>query len=124
MAARKQVAEKERGRAPVALRGCLIRLKNPPKDASALAVVLSNNVQNEISSFVLIAPLVRVRSRMNAPFAVDLGRREGMRDLHAARCDWVMRLPVAEIKNIERSSFGADVLDRLDSALRVALALH
>ncbi len=60
---------------------------------------------------------------MKAPFAVDLGRGEGLRALHCARCDWVTRTAAANIRKIERASVSSELEAEIDQALGIALGL-
>lgn len=104
-----------------ARRGSLITTKEPLCDSSNLAIVVSNDLQNELSEYLLVVPLQRRVSRLNAPFAVDLGRADGLRDLHTARCDWLARVRQGEVATIERARFPDSLLQKLEDALRVAL---
>lgn len=99
-------------------RGSLVRLQG-----DATAVVVCNDIQCDASSFVLVVPLERRRSRLMAPFAVDMGRSEGFRELHTARADWVMRVSKNEITAIERAKMTDDVMSRIDKALKIALGI-
>jgi mRNA-degrading endonuclease toxin of MazEF toxin-antitoxin module len=90
---------------------------------SALGIVVSNNLQNEHSAFLLVVPLEKRKARLKAPFAVDLGRAEGLRALHCARCDWVTRTASSNIRKIERAGVSAALVRELDQALEVALSL-
>ena len=103
-------------------RGSIVKLKKPVSD-SRLAIVVSNEVQNDIDNCVSVVPLVRSVSRLKAPFAVDLGRKEGMRELHSARCDRVHTTPYSNIKTIERATVTKKVVQRLDKALAVSLGI-
>ncbi len=104
-------------------RGSLVCLSRVLSGASALAIVVSNDVQNEASPYVLVVPVQRRRARLRAPFAVDLGRGEGFRDLHTARCDWATRVAKREIKALERASLPQRVIEKIDQALMAALGL-
>ena len=108
----------------VAQRGSLITVKTPLCDSSNFAIVVSNDLQNELSDFLLVVPLQRRVSRLNAPFAVDLGRGEGLRDLHTARCDWLSRMRRSEIASIERAQLSDRVMVRFEGALKVALGFR
>jgi hypothetical protein len=105
------------------LRGSLVSLKHPPAGASSLAIVVSNDVQNDSSPYLLIVPLQKRASRLKAPFAVDLGKQEGLKQLHAARCDWLTRVNNTEVKQINRARFSTGILDQLDAALCAALGI-
>lgn len=107
-----------------ARRGSLITVKEPLCDSSNLAIVVSNDLQNELSGFVLVVPLQRRVSRLHAPFAVDLGRGEGLRDLHTARCDWLARIRCSEIASIERAQVSDRVMSQFEGALKVALGFR
>lgn len=109
---------------PRAQRGSLVALKDHPEGASELAIVVSNDIQNEASDYLLVVPLQRRASRLKAPFAVDLGRSEGMRDLHSARCDWITRVPTSQVERIERARVSINVLEQLDPAIKVALQVN
>ena len=106
-----------------AQRGSLVCLRHPPEGCSELAVIVSNDIQNEVSCYVLAVPLQRRVSRLRAPFAVDMGRDEGLRELHVARADWLTRITSSDIKSIERASFPEATLSRLELALKAALSL-
>ncbi len=118
-------AEMERSAELVVQRGSLVSFRNSLiNDSANLAIVVSNNLQNELSEFLLVVPLQRQVSRLNAPFAVDLGRKEGLRALHVARCDWVSRIQRSEVERIERAAFSDSVLDALELGLKVALGFR
>lgn len=102
-------------------RGSLVALKKGIHSSTKLAVVVSNDIQNEVSDYYLVVPLEKRTSRLKAPFSVDLGRSEGLRDLHTARCDWVTRISSKELTKIERASFSKPTIEKLDLALKVAL---
>ena len=104
-------------------RGSLVLLKKVLTGATSQAIVVSNDIQNESSDFILVVPLQRRTSRLKAPFAVDLGRDDGFRELHAARCDWVSKIAVNKIIAIERASISEELLEKLDHSLAVALSL-
>jgi len=116
---RKQATDLQIG--PRVQRGSLITLKRPLVKGSNLAVVVSNDIQNSNSDYILVVPLQRRASRLRAPFAVDLGRSDGLRDLHSARCDWVTRIQQKQVKTLERASFPNRVMKRFEEALSVAL---
>ncbi len=107
-----------------ARRGSLITVKEPLCDSSNLAVVVSNDLQNELSEFLLVVPLQRRVSRLHAPFAIDLGRSEGLRDLHTARCDWLARISRSEVASIERAQVSDHVMSQFEDALKVALGFR
>ena len=98
--------------------GSVVKLKRKLK-GSSLGIVVSNDVQNEYSDTLLIAPLERRKSRLNAPFAVDVGRKDGFRDLHSLRCDWVSAVSTRDIVSIERARVGEGVIQKLKHALAV-----
>jgi len=104
-------------------RGALVKLKRRAKRGYEFAVVVSNDIQNELSDYVLVAPLERRAARLRAPFAVDIGRREGLRDLHTIRCDWVTRVQLGEVQSVERAQAPDRVVAQLETALKVALNL-
>jgi len=104
-------------------RGSLVALKKTVSDASEFVVVISNNIQNQSSEYLSVVPLQRRVSRLKAPFAVDLGREVGLRDLHVARCDWVMRVQQSDIKQILRAEMPDKIMQALSEALRVSLDL-
>ena len=110
--------------APAVQRGSLVLLKKKLESGSNMVVIVSNDFQNEASDYLLAIPLERRAARLKAPFSVDLGRADGMRDLHTARCDWVTRIKKNQIKNIERASFSEAVLRRLEEGLKVALGFR
>ncbi len=105
-------------------RGSLITVKSSSNPSLQRAIVMSNNFQNEMSDFIVVVPLERRVSRLHAPFAVDLGRSEGLRELHTARCDWVTTIEQHEINSIERARFSDGVLSQLEHALRSALGFR
>lgn len=108
----------------VPLRGSVVRLNRSLDTALSLAVIVSNDVQNEMSSFVLVVPLERRISRLAAPFAVDLGRNDGLRNLHTARCDWLTRVRRSEISSVERGPLSTEVMAKIEHGLRVSLGLR
>lgn len=107
---------------PTAQRGSLVVLKQPLFDQADLAIVISNDIQNREADYLAIVPLQRRTSRLEAPFAVDLGRGEGFRELYTARCDWLTRIWRGDLKSIERSQVGEFVMHKLERAISVALA--
>jgi mRNA-degrading endonuclease toxin of MazEF toxin-antitoxin module len=108
---------------PNVSRGSLVRLKPAGGYPAELAIVVSNDVQNEKSSKIVLVPLERRNARLNAPFAVDLGRAEGLRDLHAARCDWLFTANKSAVERIERAQLPRELFSELDAAIRVALSV-
>ena len=102
-------------------RGSIVTLKKKIGELGTLALVVSNDIQNEAAEFLIVAPLERRKSRLEAPFAVNLGRSEGLRDLHTARCDRLMSVAKSEVKSLERARVGEVVLSQLEEALAVAL---
>ena len=105
-------------------RGSLVLLSSALPDATEFVVVVSNNVQNESSDVLLVVPLQRRSSRLLAPFAVELGKAEGFRRPHIARCDWVTRIARGDVQGIVRASCSSEIMRRVGEALTVALALE
>lgn len=120
---RKGAAKAGQGSDLGVLRGSLVSLRHASAGASDLAIVVSNDVQNDSSAYLLIVPLQKRSSRLRAPFAVDLGKGEGLKELHAARCDWLTRIHCSEVKQINRARFSTAILEQLDAALCAALAI-
>lgn len=89
-----------------------------------LAVVVSNNVQNEELEYLIVVPLERRRSRLSAPYGVDLGRSEGFRELHVARCDLVTTINRSALVAIERAGLSDNIILQFEQALRVALGFR
>ncbi|MCB0345969.1 MAG: type II toxin-antitoxin system PemK/MazF family toxin [Bdellovibrionales bacterium] len=104
-------------------RGSLISVTADLSSTSNLAIVVSNDVQNDVSDFLTVVPLQRRVSRLRAPFAVDLGRKDGFRELHTVRCDWVTRLPRSQVESIERAALSKRITLQIEAALCVALGL-
>lgn len=98
-------------------------LKAPILKDCERVLVVSNNQQNDMSEYLVVVPLERRASRLKAPFAVDFGRSEGLRDLHTARCDWISCIKQDDIGSIERAKVREDVMQRVDQALGAALSL-
>ncbi len=105
-------------------RGSVVLLRVAGEKELKPAVIVSNNIQNDISDFLLAVPLIRRASRLSAPFSVDLGREDGFRDLHTARCDWVSRVSRNDIVSIERAALSEPTVERFESALRVSLGFR
>lgn len=105
-------------------RGSLITLHTELCSTSNLAVVVSNDVQNDVSDFLLVVPLERRASRLRAPFAVDLGRKDGFRELHTVRCDWLTRVYRSQVRSIERAILPRYVIADVETGLRAALGLN
>ena len=120
MAKAKKKEEPKEGRL-TAQRGSLVKLRDSSYEQ---AIIVSNDVQNEFSDYVLAVPLERRNSRLKADFVVDLGRSDGLRELHSARCDWVTRFHLSEVESIERARFPDKVVDKLEAALKVALGFR
>ena len=119
--ATKKVQEQDSVTQPgVAVRGSVISLRTPLLGCQH-AVVMSNDIQNAFSEYLMVVPLQRRNSRLLAPFAVDLGRDVGMRDLHSARCDWTSTVLRSQLNEIVRAKIPADALTKLEEALCVAL---
>ncbi len=104
-----------------AQRGSLVVLKEQLFEQCDLAIVISNDIQNREAHYLAVVPLQRRTSRLDAPFAIDLGRAEGFRELYTARCDWLTRIWQSQIKSIERSQVGKPVMTLLEQAVGVAL---
>ena len=102
-------------------RGAVVALSSPLPGAGVLALVVSNNVQNENSDELLLVPLQKRNSRLKAPFAVDLGKGQGFRDLHVARCDWVTRVSSKNISTVILAALPGEIMQRVGEALKVAL---
>lgn len=101
-------------------RGSIIILKKAVL-GSKLAIVVSNDIQNEVSDNILIVPLIKRVNKLKAPFAVDLTKSEGVSSLHVARCDWVSAIRQQDVRSIEMACVSNEVLSRLESALSVSL---
>ncbi len=104
-------------------RGSLISLSADLSSTSNLAIVVSNDVQNEVSDFLTVVPLERRVSRLRAPFAVDMGRKDGFRELHTARCDWISRIGRSQVQSIERATLPERITSQLEAAICVALGI-
>jgi len=108
---------------PSVQRGSLISIKSALQGASELAIVVSNDVQNDASEYILVVPLQKRTSRLKAPFTVDIGRGEGLRVLHTARADWITRISSADVVSIERAAIPVSLLEKIDQAIIVALGI-
>jgi mRNA-degrading endonuclease toxin of MazEF toxin-antitoxin module len=104
-------------------RGSIVTLKKPVL-GSKLAIVVSNNIQNEVSDYILIVPLIKRANKLKAPFAVDLTKSEGVDSLCVARCDWVSAIRQQYVRSIQMACVSNEVLNNLESALRVSLGFR
>jgi hypothetical protein len=107
-------------------RGSLVsfRVDDGIKTSSTkLGIVVSNDTQNQFSDSIIIAPLELRKSRLKAPFAVDLSRNDGFRKLHCCRCDQLQSVHRNNIIAIERSLYPGELLIKLNEALACSLSL-
>jgi len=104
-------------------RGAIVSISAKLAFPSALALVISNDVQNEASDFVLVLPLERKRLRIRAAFAVELGKESGLEELYWARCDRISCLRRSDVRAIEIAQVSSKTLEELAKSLSLVLGL-
>ena len=118
---KKKAAVESKAKVFAVERGTFVQLRRAIDPGSKLAIIVSNDVQNEASDLLLAVPLESRQTSLRAPFSVDLGREYGFSEVHTARCDWVTRIRRSDIRAIERPSAPGELLRSIENGLRVAL---